>query len=711
VTVGRSRTKVAARPAVTTDVTRPRHLALAALGAAIGAGAALASGALPSDAGKPLAQPHAAAGVTCASCHDAPATATTSAVAHPAAAACKTCHANAPHTSSRAPHRALAARGELTCATCHLAHEGAQGVTFEPGASVVRWGAGASSRVPTRTAAPPGAKKTTVPLVALSVCASCHDVSRASDPVSRCVPGAVRARAPSAGADEAARTAWGSLLTTTASACFDEHRADGAADDRFVAWDAAREVAAATPWVGKPEGAAAPPWSPLGAAAVGAGVLGAAGALARKRRTKSDAPRAPDVVPAARKRLPVIDASTCLGCYACVDACPFDVLAIERYVAVVAKPDECCGVVLCAQVCPNGSLTIAEGELAVDRPIVDAHLESVDVPGLYVAGDLTGLPLIKNAINQGVRVVDHIAGARERTQDPSVSDIVVVGAGPAGLSAALRAREKGLRCVVLEQATVAASIKSFPREKLVYDPPLGLPLEGELWLREATKEELVAQWTRIVRSRAVDVRESRRVLDITRSGDAFEITAAAGESGAERETFRARRVILAIGRRGTPRKLDVAIEPGSESRVSYALADARSFAGRRVVIAGLGDTAMEAAVALARQPGTTVTLTHRGTGFTRGKARNVAEVKDLVAKGRLRLHFETVPVAVTSTTVVVSAPSGGGRRAVLADALLVLAGGEPSWALLERCGIRRPAVRPAEGAALSVRETHLAPES
>ena len=170
---------------------------------------------------------------------------------------------------------------------------------------------------------------------------------------------------------------------------------------------------------------------------------------------------------------------------------------------------------------------------------------------------------------------------------------------------------------------------------------------------------------------------------------AFTITTARNDHSAE--TYRASRVVLAIGRRGTPRLLDLAIEPGAEGRVSYALADARSFAGKRVVIAGLGDTAMEAAIAIARQPETSVTMSYRGSTFTRGKSRNIAEVKELVAKGRLRILFETVPVGVTVTTVTVAGVTvGKARRTLQADALIVLVGGLPSWDLLGRSGIRHP---------------------
>jgi thioredoxin reductase len=338
-------------------------------------------------------------------------------------------------------------------------------------------------------------------------------------------------------------------------------------------------------------------------------------------------------------------------------------------------------------VCPNGSLRIAEGEVAVDRPATDDRLESKDVPGLFVAGDLTGLPLIKNAINQGTAAMDRIAETLPRRRS-ELNDVVVIGAGPAGLSAALRAKEKKVSCIVLEQASVAASIKSFPRDKIVHDPPLDLPVEGELWLREASKDELLQQWTRIVRARALDVREGHRVTGITRVCDVFVVTA---ERGADRTTFRASRVLLATGRRGTPRTLDLEVEQGAEDRISYALADARSFAGKRVVIAGLGDTAMETAIALARQPGTHVTISYRRAEFRRGKAKNVGEVKDLVAKGKVKLLFETVPVAVTKTSVVLQGTgSRSGRRTVGADALLILIGGVPAWDLLVRAGIRRP---------------------
>jgi thioredoxin reductase/NAD-dependent dihydropyrimidine dehydrogenase PreA subunit len=681
--------RAAPRAVRTSDAARPRLLLLSALGAAAGVGIVLAVARPPLGEERPLARPHALAKVACASCHEAP------------GQGCTGCH-GASHGSARPGHRALAARGELGCPTCHAQHAGGQGVTFE-GDRVVRWGSGGEIRLP----APAGiARGTTVPLVSLAVCARCHDPSRASDPIAACVPARVRSAAlradgpPSAGPQASGDA--GAPLRQIAAQCGGEHAGAVGAPGRlacaaqhrpgrFAAEEAAREVATTTPWVGPARGeAGGESFAPAGGALAGAVVASAAARALERRRARAAAPKAPAAAAAAtRRRLPTINPQTCLGCYACVDACPFDVLAIEKYVAVVARPDECCGVVLCEQVCPNGSLRVADGEPVLDRPATTDDLESRDVPGLYLAGDLTGLPLIKNAIAQGVRVVDHIAATLPRGKGRAGGvDVLVVGAGPAGLAAALRAKERGLEALVVEQASVAASIKSFPRDKLVHDPPLDLPVEGELWLKEATKEELVAQWTRIVRARAIDVREGHRVVDLRRESDRFVVAAESAEGPV---TFRAKRVVLAIGRRGTPRRLDLAIDPGLEDRIAYHLADARSFAGKRVLVVGLGDTAMEAALAIARQPGASVTVAARAPGFRRGKARNIREIEVAMAARKLKVLFETVPVAVGRAGVTLArSGASGGRSTVPADAVLVLIGGLPSWDLLERAGIHRP---------------------
>ena len=656
---------MSAHPVPTSDVRRGRQLGLAALAAAAAvAVAVLAVPAGPLAAPGPLGRPHVLAEVTCAGCHgaraDAPAT----------GQGCVTCHGA--HPSTRPAHEALAARGVLGCPSCHSAHGGTEGVTFTAGGEAVRWKSGAETHASVE--GPAGA---TVALVPLAACGRCHDTSRDGDPVQACVA---------------------SGSASPIDVCFDEHQLPEAplasrgkcahqhGPARFVAWEAARRVVdeAAAP-VAAPARA---PWLWVGSGLGAGGLAFVATAAAQRfrRRRKVAASKGIALAPAI-VRLPLIDASRCLGCHACADVCPFDVLSVDKHIAVVARPDECCGIGACEQVCPNGSLRLApEGEPIADRPRVDSHLESVDRPGVFLAGDLTGVPLIRNAIAQGARVVDRIAARPRAPADATRLDLVVVGAGPAGLAAALRAKELGLTCVVLEQSTVAATIRAFPRGKIVHDPPIELPLEGGLWLRESTKEELVAQWTRIVRAHRLEVRESHEVIGVEgRAGDLV-ITATTPDGP---RSLRAAHVLLAIGRRGTPRTLDAEIAAAAGARVVYALSDARALAGQRVLVVGLGDSAMEAVVALARQAGTTVIVSYRGAGFTRGRARNIAEVRRLAASGRVRLVFESSVERVDDGSAVLRMSTPGKDvEKVPVDAVLALLGGQPSRALLEAVGVR-----------------------
>ncbi len=660
------------RPEASSDVRRGRQLGWGALVAAVAV--LLAVLVVPSGnlaAPGPLGRPHVLAGVPCAGCHgdhaESPAT----------AQACVACHGA--HPSTRPAHRALAARGSLGCPACHTAHGGAEGVTFAADGEAVRWRGVAESRVAVE--GPAGA---TVPLVPLTACARCHDAARDGDPLQACMASG-RASPFDVCLDEhqlpgqpvASRVPSGRALDR----CAHQH---GPA--RFVAWEAARRV------VDESSAPAAAParaqWLWVGSG-LGAGGLAFAGtSVARRwrRRRTATASKAVPVVPAV-VRLPLIDASRCLGCHACVEVCPFDVLSVEKHVAVVVRPDECCGVAACEQACPNGSLRLApEGEPLADRPRVDAHLESLDHPGVFLAGDLTGVPLIRNAIAQGTRVVERVAAQLRGGARASRIDLVVVGAGPAGLAAALRAKELGLTCVVLEQSTVAATIRAFPRGKVVHDPPIELPLEGGLWLRESTKEELVAQWTRIVRAHRLEVREQHKVTGVGDEAGHLVVTAETPEGV---RSVRAARVLLAIGRRGTPRMLDAVIAPAAATRVVYALSDARALAGKHVVVVGLGDSAMEAVVALARQPETKVTVSYRGAGFSRGRARNIDEVRRLAASGRVRLVFESTVERVDDGWAVLATPGLAQQlEKVRADAVLALLGGEPSRGLLDAAGVR-----------------------
>ncbi len=624
----------------------------------------------------PLSRPHRDAGLTCASCH---------VDEQPVVAACGGCHA--PHPSTRAGHRALAQSGALSCIDCHAVHADFGGVAMGPDGGIWRYGPGVDIPVSDVPSPPALDREVRVPIIPVARCGRCHRVGVRDDPIQRCVLGEHAQLGPD-----------------RPTVCFDEHQlfdSEGfsrgeAVYERSRLWATARQVAARAPTVP----AASPPRHPAWwwlAIAIGVGLLAwlAARLIARwSRRSRHVATAV--AAPPQIKRLPQINTATCIGCHACVDACPYDVLEVRSFVAHVVRPDDCCGLTLCEQRCPNGSLIVTDGEPIEDRPRVDADLQSLDTPGIYVAGDLTGLPLIRNAINQGARAA-RSAAASLRAEgsvpaDAQRLDVVIVGSGPAGLSASLAAAEAGLRAITLEQGSVAESIRSFPRGKLVFDQPLGLPLEGDLWLREATKEELLAQWRRIIRSRRLPIVEGARVTAVARMADAtpgFEVRA---QTGAGEQRWVARRVILALGRRGTPRKLGVPVPDAVASRVHYGLADARSLAGMRVLIVGLGDVAMEAGIALARQPGTTVTMSYRGEDFRRGKGRNVEQVKRLAAAQRIDLRFGTEVESVEPDAVVLR--SAQGSATVDWDVMLVMIGSKAPWAFLEAAGVARARIRP-----------------
>lgn len=679
------RSRQARRAEATTDVTRFRGMAVAAVFAALAVAAAsffLAEPGGVDGAPAPLSLPHQRAGLGCDSCHREDAS---------MSRACASCHGA--RRSTRAPHRELAARGALTCDSCHAGH-GDAGVLFARGGGALRYGPDGAHALAAPLYRPRADQPdVAVPLIPLAACARCHDAGAPGDAIRDCLV--------------AGRDGPGS-----STVCFDEHRTASAAA-RVAAWEAARDAAAgASPATPRPDRAIF--WLGLFLAGGGAaGVWPLRRALARGRDRRRPRPAAPAAPPAGPPRLPVVNAATCLGCYACVDACPFDVLEVRRYVAVVARPADCCGLTLCEQRCPNGSLVMAAAPSAVAASGSTAtadtastgpesaeavegasgsiesgieladSLESREVPGLYLAGDLTGLGLIRNAVNQGAHAVRSIAAARERSPGDGALDLLIVGAGPAGLSAALEAEALGLRHLTLEQGSIADSIRSFPRGKLVLDPDL--PLLGRLWLAETSKEELLGRWLQIVRREKPPIREGQRVTAIERDAAGFAVTAVAPDGS--RSSYRAARLILAIGRRGTPRRLPFPVAPAWADRVHYSLADARSFAGRRVLVVGLGDVAMEAACALSRQPGTEVTVSYRGDDFRRGKARNIAELRRREAASAVRVVWrsELRDLATGPDRAVLSSPAGS--LEIPCDAAFLFIGSITSVELLAQAGL------------------------
>jgi thioredoxin reductase len=620
----------------------------------------------------PLAEPHRQADLGCASCHQDE---------QPVAAACVGCHG--PHASTRPGHQRLRDEGRLGCPDCHRVHRDFGGVRFDD-EGVTRFVPGHVA--PVDRLASRVHEGGTVAIVPAAACSACHDPDRSTDPIARCLV---------AGQEE--------LGPERPTVCFDEHRPSRGEGSRLALWEAAREVAARAPTLQVPAEEndrswlwlVGLPWGAFGLVATG---WAGAQVLRRRPTWRATTPVvAVPVEPPTVRRLPQVDTSTCIGCNACVDACPYDVLELRRYVAVVARPDDCCGLTTCQERCPNGSLVVTDGEPIEQRPRIGADLQSLDVPGVFIAGDLTGLPLIRNAINQGaltVRSAAALVRSSATAHAPDVHDLVVIGAGPAGLSASLEAKAQGLRHVVLEQGSVAESIRSFPRGKLVFDQPLEVPLVGELWLRESTKEELLGHWLRLVRRHRLPIVEGHRVVAIDRTEDGHlcvraiqsDPTASSASPSGE-QTYLARTVIVSIGRRGSPRKLPIPVPDAVAHRVHYSLADAQTFAGRHVVVVGLGDVAMETAIALAGQPGTTVTVVHRGETHRRGKRRNIDAITRLATTGRIDLLWRTQIESLAPQTMTLRTPTG--PREMPWDATFVMVGSIAPWSLLEHLGIHR----------------------
>ena len=395
----------------------------------------------------------------------------------------------------------------------------------------------------------------------------------------------------------------------------------------------------------------------------------------RSRATKQAAAEAGLLEPASLH--PIIDPAKCLGCGSCVRACPEgDILGLINGKAELIEPSHCIGHGACKEACPRDAITLVFGteKRGVDIPDVAPDFQT-NVPGIFIAGELGGMGLIRNAIEQGRQAIDSVR-KMQRRRSADAYDVIIVGAGPAGFAASLAAIQHRLRFLTIEQDSFGGTVAHFPRGKLVMTKPAMLPLVGKLKFREVSKEALLKVWHDIARKTGLKISYGEQVEAITPAGSEFEVRTS-------RASYKAGAVLLAIGRRGTPRKLEV--EGEELPKVVYRLIDPEQYRGQHVLVVGGGDSALEAATSIADQPGTVVTLSHRSESFSRAKLKN----RDLAAAqskaGRLKLYMQSSIKRIGHQDVELE--HDGRQIRIRNDAVIVCVGGILPTGFLKSAGI------------------------
>jgi len=372
---------------------------------------------------------------------------------------------------------------------------------------------------------------------------------------------------------------------------------------------------------------------------------------------------------------PEFDDAQCIGSGACVAACPEKAIGLVHGKAQLVNPSACIGHGACFAQCPMGAIELVFGteRRGIDIPNVAADFET-NVPRLFIAGELGGMGLIHKAVEQGRSAVATIA---ERPRAKDRFDVVVVGAGPAGLAASLAAKERGLRFITIEQEdSLGGTVYHYPRHKLAMTSPMRLPIVGNLKLGAIRKEALLAFWLDVLKRTGLQIDFCNRMLAIDSVDGGFVVKT-------QKRDIETAHVILAIGRRGTPRRLDV---PGEElPKVSYRLIDPEQYAGQRVLVVGGGDSAIEAALAISEVAGANVSLSYRGEAFNRIKAGNRERLKSAQDRDQLRVLLQSSVQNITATAVTLA--HDGKAFQLSNDAVIVCAGGVLPTQFLRSLGV------------------------
>ena len=375
---------------------------------------------------------------------------------------------------------------------------------------------------------------------------------------------------------------------------------------------------------------------------------------------------------------PVISAENCIGSGACIEACPEkDILGWVSGKSKTINTSRCVGHGACFHACPVYAITLCIGteKRGVELPHISQQFET-NIPMLFIAGELGGMGLIKNAVEQGKQAVENLTKKLTKSSKADY-DVIIIGAGPAGIAATLTAKKNNLRFLTIEQETLGGTVYHFPRSKIVMTVPLELPLYGKVKLFETSKDELISLWNDVLTKNNITINQQEKVETVEKREDFFEVKTTKG-------IYKTNGIILAIGRRGSPRKLNV---PGEEKeKVYYRLLEPEHIKDQRILVVGGGDSAIESATLLADE-GNEVTLSYRSDSFSRIKPRNLERIQQYSASEKISVLFKSIVKEITDREVHLFVEGYDELQILRNDLVYVFAGGELPTKFLEKIGI------------------------
>ena len=374
---------------------------------------------------------------------------------------------------------------------------------------------------------------------------------------------------------------------------------------------------------------------------------------------------------------PYIDANLCIGSAACISDCPEqDILGLVNNKATLINASNCVGHGACFHACPVEAISLRIGteRRGIELPHVNQNFES-NIKGIFIAGELGGMGLIKNSVEQGQQAIEYMVKRKVVTSEDML-DVVIIGAGPAGISASLAAQKNGMSHIVLEQDSLGGTVFTFPRKKVVMTSPMNLPLYGKVKLFDTSKDELLDLWKKVISQYDQKILENTKVESIIpRENGTFKVIASNGDE------YLCKNVLLAIGRRGSPRKLNI---PGENlPKVAYRLLEPERKSGLKIVVVGGGDSAIESALLL--KDNNQVILSYRKDKFSRLKPKNNENIKAAVEDKSIDVILNSELESISENHVMINV--AGVSQEIENDLVYIFAGGELPTELLQKAGI------------------------